>query len=248
LNDGTIAAITRRDSSSTMSRRSAFRVFAGAGAALVAVAAAGPAVLAEHTAQSYTVSTNANFRTGPGTGYAIISVIVKGSTFTLTGQTQNGYAGITYQSRSGWVLASIVVAAGSTGSDPVISGQAWTTAGVNLRTGPGSTYQVLRVVPKSSQIGISTTVRNGFRYVTHQGLAGWMADAYIGATNPDDQGGNYKTATVNLNLRAEPSTSAKILTVIPAGAKVQLLHTQVGQFGNVNYDGYQGWASLTYLK
>jgi uncharacterized protein YraI len=230
-----------------MTRRAAFRLFAGAGAALAAVAVAGPAALAEHTAQLYTVSANANFRTGPGTGYAIITVITTGATFTINGQTQNGYAGITYNGRSGWVLASLVVAAGSNGSDPVISGSAWTADYVNLRSGPGTGYTVLRVVPKGSQIGTSTTVRNGFRYVSHEGQTGWMADAYISATNPDDQGGNYRTTTANLNLRKEPSTSAPVLTVIPKGERVQLLHTQVGSFLNVNYGGYQGWVHKDYL-
>ncbi|HEV2127399.1 MAG TPA: SH3 domain-containing protein [Thermomicrobiales bacterium] len=238
---------TRRDSSLTMTRRSAIRAVGGGAAALLTVATVGVAG-ANHTSQLYTVSANANFRIGPGTNYAIIAVITKGSTFTLNEQTQNGYAGIISNGRSGWVLASLVVAAGSTGTTPVISGSAWTADYVNLRSGPGTSYQVLRVVPKGSQIGTSTTVKNGFRYVSHNGLAGWMADSLISATNPDDQGTNYKTATVNLNLRAEPSTSAKVLTVIPAGAKVQLLHTQVGQYGNANYNGMQGWVAPAYLK
>jgi uncharacterized protein YraI len=244
---------TEVDFSIPMSRRAAIRAFAAAAAPIFALAAGGGAALAQvgtqqHAAQPYTVSANANFRTGPGTGYAIIAVIAKGSTFTITAQTQDGYDGVNYQGRTGWVLASLIVPAGSTPTTPVLSGSAWTADYVNLRSGPGTTYGVLRVVPKGSRIGTSTTVKNGFRYVSYAGVGGWMSDAFIRATNPDDQGGNYKTATVNLNLRAEPSTSAKILTVIPAGAKVQLLPTQVGQFGNVNYGGYQGWASLTYLK
>ena len=238
----------RRDSSPTMTRRSMFRVLAGAGAAVAVVATGGAAALANHTAQSYTVTANANVRSGPSTGYAILGVARPGDTFTLRGQTQNGYAAIVFQGRDGWVLASLVVEAGATGTDPVISGSAWTTAYVNLRSGPSTSNQVLRVVPKGSQIGTSTTTRNGFRYVSWDGQTGWMSDAYIGASNPDDQGGNYRTTTANLNLRAEPSTSAKILMVIPAGKQVQVLHTGVGQYVNVNYGGYQGWVALAYLK
>ena len=237
---------TRHDSSSTMSRRSAIRAFAGAGVVLVTISQIGQ-VAAEHTSKQYTVTANANFRTGPSTGYAIISVITKGTKFTLNGQTKNGYAGITHGGRSGWVLASLVIEAAAV-AVPVITGTAWTTARVNLRSGPGTASKVLRVVPSGVEIGTSTTENNGFLYVSYQGQGGWMSRAYISASNPDDQGGNYRKATANLNLRAEPSTSAKVLKVIPAGAKVQLLHTQVGQFGNVNYGGYQGWAALAYLK
>ena len=247
MNDTTFDT-DRRDVPSTMTRRSAFRLFAGAGLALATAAVAGQAAFANHTSQLYTVSANANFRTGPGTGYAIISVIVKGATFTINGQTQNGYAGITFNGRSGWVLASLVVVAGSTPTTPSITGVGWTTAAVNLRSGAGTSYGVLLVVPKAAQIGTSTTVKNGFRYVSYGGRGGWMSDGFISTHNPDDQGGNYMTTTANLNLRAEPSTSAKILTVIPAGKQVQVLHTGVGQFVNVNYGGYQGWVAVAYLK
>ncbi|HEV2073072.1 MAG TPA: SH3 domain-containing protein [Thermomicrobiales bacterium] len=239
--------------STSMNRRSLLKLM-GVGVAALSVGAVSTAERAgaEHTSQLYTVSTAANFRTGPSTSYAIISVISKGTTFTLNGQTQNGYASITYQSRSGWVLASLVVAAGSSGSQPtpVISGEAWTISAVNLRSGPSTSHQVLRVVPNAAKIGVSTNVQNDFRYVTYQGQTGWMADAYISFTNGggDDQGGNYKTTTTALNLRAEPSTSAKILTVIPEGARVQVLHSQAGQYVNVNYNSLQGWVALAYLK
>ena len=199
-----------------------------------------------HTSQLYTVSASANFRSGPSTGYAIISVIPKGATFTLNGRTQNGYASITYQSRSGWVLASLVVAAG-TSPDPVIIGTARTTSAVNLRSGPSTSNQVLRVVPSGATVQISGTVRNGYRYVIHNGLAGWIADQYLSRSG-DDQGGNFRTTTTALNLRAEPSTSAKILTIMPAGSRVQLLHTAANGFANVNYNGMQGWAHLDYLR
>jgi D-alanyl-D-alanine carboxypeptidase len=248
MNERTIISNPRRDASATMTRRSAFKLFAGAGAALVAVAAGGTAVLAEHTGHAYTVSANANVRSGPSTGYAIIGVARPGDTFTLRGQTQNGYAAVIFQGKNGWLLASLVVEAGSSGSDPVISGTAWTTATVNLRSGPSTSNQVLRVVPGGSKIGTSSTVQNGFRYGSYDGQTGWMSDAYIGASNPDDQGGNYRTTTANLNLRADPSTSAKILMVIPAGKQVQVLHTGVGQYVNVNYGGYQGWVAAAYLK
>jgi uncharacterized protein YraI len=233
--------------STAMNRRSILKkTLVGAGAAALAARSIGPA-FANHTSQTYTVSANANFRSGPGTNYAIISVIYKGATFQINGQVENGYAGIIYNGKSGWVLASLVVAAGGS-SSPVISGIGWTTSAVNLRSGPGTSYAVLRVVPYAAQVGTSTTVTNGYRYVTHNGLAGWMSSGYISTTNPDDQSGNYATTTANVNFRTEPSTSSAIIQVIPAGAKVQVLHTQAGDFINVNYNNKQGWVHKAYLK
>lgn len=232
--------------STTTNRRSFLKAFAGAGAAALAVRTAGP-LFAEHTAQTYTVSANANFRSGPGTSYSILGVVYTGNQFQINGQAQNGYAGIIYNGKTGWVLASLVVAAGGS-SSPVISGVGWTTSAVNLRSGPSTSNSVLRVVPYAAQVGTSTTVNNGFRYVSHNGLAGWMASAYIGTTNPDDQGGNYATTTTAVNFRTEPSTSSAIIQVIPAGARVQRLHTQAGDFINVNYNSRQGWVHKAYIK
>lgn len=79
-----------------MTRRSVLKVLARAGAALATVAVAGPAVLAGSTSQLSTVSASANVRTGPSTSYAIIGVARPGATFTLRGQTQNGYAAVTF--------------------------------------------------------------------------------------------------------------------------------------------------------
>ncbi len=167
-----------------MHRRSLLKSLAGAGAAVaLAATAIGPAA-ANHTEQTYTVSANANFRTGPGTSYAKIGVIAKGATFKINGQVQNGYAGVIYGGKTGWVLASLVVAAGSQPAPPtqppvIIGRSVTTTANVNLRSGPGTTYAVLKVVPAGSQVGTTTYIQNGFRYVVSNGVLGWISTAYL---------------------------------------------------------------------
>lgn len=60
-------------------------------------------------------------------------------------------------------------------------GEDTTTAMTPLRSGPGSTYTILRVMPEGTSINVSNTVRNGFRYVVHEGLAGWIPDQHPGA-------------------------------------------------------------------
>jgi uncharacterized protein YraI len=233
--------------STAMNRRSILKTLAGTGAAALTLRAMTPA-FANHTAQTYTVSSNANFRSGPGTSFSIISVIYKGAPFQINGQVQNGYAGIIYNGKSGWVLASLVVAAGSTGSDPVITGQAFTSSAVNLRSGPGTTYSVLRVVPGGSRIGTSTTVTNGYRYVTHNGLAGWMSDTYISFSAGEGPVPAYQTTTANLNLREQPNTTSKILLVIPVATKVVPTGAFQINFAQVTYNGVKGWVSMAYLK
>jgi uncharacterized protein YraI len=232
-----------------MNRRHLLKLI-GIGTAAVAVGVAGGADLAgAQSATQYKTTAALNFRSGPGTSYSIIRVIPAGGIVTHTGKVQNSFYEVGYSGTYGWVHKDYLApASGGTGADPVMVGTAVTTTAVNLRTGPSTGHQVLRVVAAGASVQISSTVQNGFRYVIHNGLAGWIADQYLTAGAGDNQGGNYKTTTTALNLRAEPSTAAKILTVMPAGAKVQLLHTAVGSFANVNYNGMQGWAHLDYLK
>jgi mannosyl-glycoprotein endo-beta-N-acetylglucosaminidase len=242
---------SRKDSSfnsilgTSMTRRHALRTFATAGAAMAAIATMGRAT-ANHTSEPYTVTANANFRTGPGTSHSIISVIPTGATFTLNAQEQNNYYSVNYKGTNGWVYAPLIVPVGSTTPDPVIVGEARASTAVNLRSGPSTSNSVLRVVSSGTWVQVSNTVQNGFRYVVHQGLAGWMADQYLVWSN--DNGGETFTTTANLNLRAEPSTSARVLLVMPSGSTVKALSGTSPGWRQVSYNGTTGWASTNYLN
>lgn len=236
-----------RSAGNSMNRRHLLKMI-GFGAAALAAGIAGTAerTRAQSAVTLYRTTTPLNFRSGPGTSYAVITVIPAGGTVGHAGTVQNSFYEVSYNGTYGWVHKDYLAPA-SGSSDPVIVGEGRATAAVNLRSGPSTGHQVLRVVAAGTWVKISNTVQNGFRYVVHNGLAGWIADQYLSQSS-DDQGGNYKTTTTALNLRAEPSTSASILTIMPAGAKVQLLHMAASGFGNVNYNGMQGWAHLDYLK
>jgi len=223
------------------------------GVALVAgTAILGTASAHDGSAEDTLVVTTAalNLRTGPGTGYRIILVMPKGAQLTLQRRYQNGFDYASYKGRLGWASrAYLVPATGGYPTDPVIIGSARTTSAVNLRSGPSTSNQVLRVVPSGATVQISGTVRSGFRYVTHNGLAGWIADQYL-STVPGDgpYDPNFATTTAALNLRAEPSRSARVLLVMPSGARVRLLEGGSGQFRQVSYNGTVGWAAYAYLN
>ncbi|MER3403918.1 MAG: hypothetical protein C4289_01015 [Chloroflexota bacterium] len=106
---------------------------------------------------------------------------------------------------------------------------------------------MFRVLPKGTTVEISNLVHNGFRYVIHNGQAGWISDQYVA---PADGGGPaIFTTTTAVNLRAKPSTSAAILLVVPAGAVVNDYDLElVNGFRSVDYTGTVGWISNAYLQ
>lgn len=55
------------------------------------------------------------------------------------------------------------------------------------------------------------------------------------------------TVTENLRLRAEPSTTAAVLTVAPQGASISLLSEEIGGWYQVSYGGLNGYMSAEYI-
>jgi uncharacterized protein YgiM (DUF1202 family) len=83
--------------------------------------------------------------------------------------------------------------------------------------------------------------------VTIGGTNGWISDAYLVNANSQGGSGQTLTTTSNLNLRQQPSTSAKILMVIPKGAQVTASDDSQNGFRWVSYNGTSGWAYEAYL-
>ena len=245
-------------SPASINRRTVLGKALGLGAMVLAIGAAGPArrVAAQdvsaqqHTSQPYTVTDDLNLRAGPGTGYRVLLVMPKGATVTLNAQVQNGYLSVNYKGTIGWAHEDYIVPANKPPADPVLIGTATTIAALNLRSGPSTGHQVLRLLSKGSKVQTSDKVVNGFRYVIYQGLAGWAYDTFLTASVPveDAYDPAYATTTAALNLRAEASTSAKVLLVMPSGARVRLLDGYANGFRKVSYAGTTGWASTAYLN
>ncbi len=227
-------------------RRSLVRSIAGIGAGVALATTVGRAS-AEHTSQLYTVYANTNLRSGPGTNHSVLAVIPKGATFTLNAREQNNFYSVSYKGTIGWLSAPLIHPVAGGHQDPVIVGSARTTATVNLRSGPSTGNSVLRVVSKGASVQISSTVRSGFRYVIHNGLAGWIADQYLAADGSQPGQGTF-TTTARLNLRAAPNTGAAVKLVIPSGATVKALAGVANGWREVSYQGTSGWAATTYLN
>jgi mannosyl-glycoprotein endo-beta-N-acetylglucosaminidase len=223
-------------------RRAVLKAAAGFGAAAVAATALGGGVARAGLVQ-YRTTARLNLRAGAGTTYPVITVIPAGTILAHMGKVANGFYEVGYGHTYGWVHGAYLEPAGST--DPVMIGSATVLVNANLRSGPSLYDGVLRVVPSGATVQVSDTVRGGFRYVIHNGLAGWIYDSLL---SHRDAPSETFTTTARLNLRAEPSTSAKVLLVMPSGATVTALPAGVSGWRKVSYKGTVGWAATAYLN
>ncbi len=233
-----------------------------------------------------TVTTGLNLRRGPGISYAVITVMPAGASVELRGEPQNGYYPLSYNGTTGWAAAdwlSIGAApqptpeptpapgSGNPGVGDTVTGSATVTERLNLRSGPGTSYGVITVMPVGATVELRGEPQNGYYPLSYNGTAGWAAGDWlnIGGSTPaptptpsptptpnpgdgsmpvGDTATGTATVTENLNLRQGPSTSYTVITVMRAGSTVELRGDAQNGFYPLSFNGTTGWAAGDWLN
>jgi uncharacterized protein YraI len=165
---------------------------------------------------------NVNLRSGPGTSFGVLLVIPNGSTVNTTGSVQNGFTQLTYNGTTGWSASQYISVTGGTTSGIVADGP------LNLRSGPGTSFSVLAVMPTGANLTITGALTNGFYPVRYNGTAGYAAAAFIQVGSnptPTPTTPSGQTATVidgALNLRSGPGLTYAVILVMPGGSTVTI--------------------------
>ena len=200
-------------------------------------------------AAAATTTASVNFRTGPGLTFSVILVIPNGSTVNTTGSVQNGYTQLTYNGTTGWVASQYVSVSGGTTTATVFDGA------LNLRTGPGTQYPVITVMPNGATVTITGSLQNGYYPVRYGTTNGFAAAAYlrIGGTaptpTPTTPSGQTATVTAGaLNLRSGPGLNFSVISVMPNGATVTITGALQNGYYPVRYGSTNGFAAATYLR
>lgn len=137
---------------------------------------------------------------------------------------------------------------------PASAASATATANLNLRSGPGTSYAVIAVIPEGASVETTGAARSGFLPVTYGGRSGYASADYLSSSGGGETvdsdgptGTRYVTGGL-LNFRSGPSTADSVIGVLPNGAAVQLTGRQSNGFAAVTYNGRSGWAFLQYLS
>lgn len=115
----------------------------------------------------YATISSVNLRTGPGKGYSILLNIPGGKIVTVYG-ISNNWAHLSYNGQTGYSYASYL----TRGKEYV------TTAGVNLRTGPGTGYSILLMIPAGKTVRVFSTANNWARLV-YNNTVGYSSLSYL---------------------------------------------------------------------
>lgn len=245
-----------------------------------------------------------NLRSGPATSYGIIATMPVGAAVELTGEVANGFSRLTWNGNNGWAAteylstesgaaeptpaseeptATPVTPAAPDPESPSIGDTPIGTATVstvglslNLRSGPGTSFGVVRSLPSGAQVEVMGEAQNGFRPVRYQGTSGWASSDFLrvgsagtpvtptvtvtATTPPTEQPGggtigdtvtgsaSVTTVGLSLNMRSGPGTSFGVIRSIPSGAQVEVMGAAQSGFLPVRYQGTKGWAAADYLQ
>jgi uncharacterized protein YraI len=169
---------------------------AGAVAALILT----PAIVAAQTTTDPTVyaSSALNMRKGPGSDDAILAIVPLGAEVLRgSGAATNGYAPVTYNGVSGWVVdlglvGSVEEITAATGPDPApASGSAapelysadvrFTLRPLLLRSGPDAAADPIATMPEGAVITLTREgAENGYVTVDFDGVQGWAYADLLG--------------------------------------------------------------------
>jgi len=249
------------------------------------------------------VEARLNLRSGPATSYGIMATMPAGAAVELSGQVANGFSQLTWNGSTGWAATEYLSTEGGgttvpapgapvtptptvsvqnvppVGDTPIGTATVSTVGfSLNMRSGPGISYGVVRGIPSGAEVELMGEAQNGFRPVRYGGTTGWASADYlrIGGTgtpvtptasatapattvpaNPPAGGvigdtvtgsATVTTVGVSLNLRSGPGTSFAVIRSIPSGAQVDVMGAAQAGFLPVRYQGTKGWASADYLR
>ncbi|WP_297110631.1 SH3 domain-containing protein [uncultured Devosia sp.] len=132
---------------------------------------------------------------------------------------------------------------------------AQSTASLNVRSGPSTSYRVVDVLYQGETVDVETC-QSGWCRINHNGPDGWVSARYL--TDRGDGGGQQDSgsgasvsgnarATAALNVRSGPGTGYRAIDVLDRGERVQVERCQSG-WCRINHNGPDGWVSARYLS
>ena len=158
--------------------------------ALLSVCVFSVSANAENT-NTLTAITALNLRASASTSSTKVTTIPQNASVTLLENSTNGWAKVQYSSYTGY--CSTLYLNAPSGSGVVMKGV--TTSDVNLRSGKGTSYDVLALVPDNTTVSVSDNTDEEWAKATYSGKTGYISKDYLTVTFTYDFDSDETTAT-----------------------------------------------------
>lgn len=182
-----------------------------------------------------TANSGLNVRSGVGTNYAIVGGLSKGTKVTVY-EMSNGWARI---GSGQWVSAQYLT--DSTQSAQTKTMYVSANSGLNVRTGKGTNYRIIKALPKGTKVTVYEE-SNGWARI---GDGQWVSAQYLSSNGSSSSSTKimYVKANGGLNVRSGAGTNYSIVKALPNGTKVTVYEQKNGW----SRIGSRQWVSSQYL-
>jgi uncharacterized protein YgiM (DUF1202 family) len=222
-----------------------------AGAALIAVGVILSLMspqLANATTQM-TATVGVNIRAGASTETKILGGLYRGQTVTAISSSQ-GWTKIKFAGSSAYVASRYL----TKGKDLPVPKQIGagtvkiTTTALNLRSGPGLSYRVIKVIKEGTKVTMTGKTARGWAQLVNGKFTGWSSMQYLASSTtrrPAIIG--KRVATADLDIRTTSGADAKTLAEVKKGTALSV--TGAIQYGRAQiiYKGEIRWVTAKYL-
>ncbi len=220
-----------------------------------------PAADSGMTAYNATAVVNAttvNVRSGPSTSYSKIGTVSKNMRITVVGKFSSGawykiVYGSGYGYMSGAYLSNFVQTGSVDANMTAFSGTAVTTTTLNVRSGPGTSYNKIGSLGTGAKVTLvgKFSALNWYK-ISYNGGYGYVSGSYLKniTASGSGTGTNYIATgitTDNLNVRSGRGTSYGKLGVLARGTSIKIVDLVSGWYKIIYGSGY-GYVSATYVK
>ncbi|MDO5784787.1 MAG: SH3 domain-containing protein [Eubacteriales bacterium] len=175
----------------------------------------------------YVTASSLNVRSGAGTSYGVIGGVANGKAVSVVG-TSNGWYKIKYGSGYGYInssytsssapsSSSTAAPAGTTSQPTTSSSKAKTmystTAGLNVRSGGGSSYSVIGSLSRGQAVSVVDSSSYWYKIKYGNGY-GYVGSGYLSSSKPSAANTNTNTSS---NSDSTSSVSSGSITSVARG-------------------------------
>jgi uncharacterized protein YgiM (DUF1202 family) len=196
-----------------------------------------------------TATVGVNIRSGASTQSNILGGLYRGQTVTAISSAA-GWTKITFRGSTAYVASKYL----SKGKDLPVPKKIGagtvkiTTTALNLRTGPGLSYRVLKVLKGGTKVTLTGKTARGWAQLINGKSTGWSSMQYLASSTtgrPAIIG--KRVATADLDIRTTSGANAKTIAEVKKGTALSVTGAIQNGRAQIIYKGAIRWVTAKYL-
>ena len=196
-----------------------------------------------------TATVGVNIRSGASTQSSILGGLYRGQTVTAISSAA-GWTKITFRGSTAYVASKYL----SKGKDLPVPKKIGagtvkiTTTALNLRTGPGLSYRVIKVLKGGTKVTLTGKTARGWAHLVNGKSTGWSSMQYLASSTtgrPAIIG--KRVATADLDIRTTSGANAKTIAEVKKGTALSVTGAIQNGRAQIIYKGAIRWVTAKYL-